>query len=432
MTAPSVRGASADDADPDRSTGRRGFFGGRNKANRPSIWSRGFIIILVINLVINVAQYMMIAVVPTYAATLGASAVVIGVVTGVFAVTALAVRPFVGPATFRFPNQVLLAVTTAIILAAFVCYAFAGSVEIVVIGRLLHGVGMGLLAPVALVLASDALPVERMASGIGIFSLGQAVAMAAGPSAGLALVAAVGYRATFLISAGVMMLALLLSLLVTSTPPVEDGRFRFSWNRIIAPEALPAAIVIFFLAGAYSAVNAFIVVYGNGLGIADIGLFFTAYALTMLLARPIAGRAADRFGLASVVIPGMVLFAASFFLIASARSLPEFLIAGVVSSLGYGVCQPAIQSLALLSVTKERRGVAGSTNYMGVDLAYLIMPIAAGFLVSSGQTAFDTTVNDAYSLMFRAMVIPVCLGLAVFVTVTAKKRRDTLQAKDAQ
>lgn len=381
----------------------------------PSIWSRGFVLILSINFVINMAQYMMIAVVPTFAASFGASAVTIGVVTGVFAVTALAVRPFVGPATFRFRNNVLLATTTIIILIAFVFYGFADSVTTIIIGRLFHGIGMGLLAPVALVLASDTLPVGRMASGIGVFSLGQAVAMAAGPSVGLLLVDLIGYRATFLSSAAVMLVALLLSLRIASAPPIEKGPLSISWRRIVAPEAVPAAIVIFFLAGAFAAVNSFIVVYGHGVNVTDIGLFFTAYAVAMLIARPIAGPIADRFGLGSVVIPGMLLFAGSFFMIACARTLPDFLIAGVVSAFGYGVCQPAIQSLALLSVPKERRGVAGSTNYMGVDLAYLIMPIAAGFIVTSLHDDSAMTLTSSYSIMFQIMVVPVVLGLVVFV-----------------
>jgi MFS family permease len=394
----------------------------RSARDVPTIWSRGFVFVLVINLVINIAQYMMIALVPKFAESLGASSVTVGVVTGIFAVTALAVRPVVGPATFRFRKNILLGVTVVIILLAFVCYSFADSIPLLITGRLLHGIGMGFLAPIALVLASETLPESKMASGISVFSLGQAVAMAAGPSIGLALEQALNYRATFLISAGVMIVALAMSVGITSGPPLEKKGAGFSWNRLIATEALLPAAVIFLLAGAYSAVNSFIVLYGEALGVAEIGLFFTAYAISMLISRPIAGRVADRFGLSAVIIPGIVLFGAAFVMISCARTLPAFVIAGVISSLGYGVCQPAIQSLALLAVDKDRRGVAGSTNYMGVDLAYLVMPIAAGSVVSAVQS-HGTAVTDAYSVMFLVMIIPVLLGLGVYVAFTRRKAR---------
>ncbi|MEV4687050.1 MFS transporter [Microbacterium sp. LWH3-1.2] len=393
----------------------------RGRVRPATIWSRGFALILVINLVISIAQYIALAIVPLYASDLGASALVIGVVAGIFAVTALGVRPFVGPATFRFRHSRLLAVTALLILAAFVCYSFADSIAVLVVGRLLHGMGMGLLAPVALMLASNALPSSRMASGIGVFSLGQAVAMAAGPALGIWLIGVLDYRGTFLISGGFIVLALLLSFAVSSPPAQETGPLRITWRRIVAPEALPAAIVMFFLAGAYSAVNSFIVIYAKGAGVADIGFFFTVYAATLLISRPVAGRVADRFGLLSVVVPGMLLFAASFVLIANARTLAEFVLAGVLSAFGYGVCQPAIQSLALLSVSKERRGVAGSTTYMGVDLAYLVMPVVAGWIVSMAHTE-DRSGTDAYSVMFVWMLIPIAVALLVYIAVSLRSR----------
>ena len=401
--------------------GRRRSQRRRERIRAASIWSRGFALILVINLVIGIAQYVALAIVPLYASDLGASALIIGIVAGIFAVTALGVRPFVGPATFRFQHSRLLVVTSLLILAAFVCYSFADSIAVLIVGRLLHGMGMGLLAPVALMLASNALPASRMASGIGVFSLGQAVAMAAGPALGIWLIGVLDYRGAFLVSGGFIVLALLLSLAVSSPPPQETGPLRITWRRIVAPEALPAAIVMFFLAGAYSAVNSFIVIYAQGAGVTDIGLFFTVYAATLLVSRPVAGRVADRFGLLSVVVPGMLLFAASFILIAHARTLAEFVVAGVISAFGYGVCQPAIQSLALLSVPKEHRGVAGSTTYMGVDLAYLVVPVVAGWIVSVAHTP-DVSITGAYSVMFVWMLIPIAVALIVYIAVSLRSR----------
>ena len=148
------------------------------KATKQRIWSTGFTTIFVINLIINVAQYMMITLVPKFAESLGASAILIGVVTGTFAITALAVRPLVGPATLRLRGPRLLAATLLLLVIAFVLYSTSHGIVGLFIARLLHGTGMGFLGPVSLSLASQTLPAERMAQGIGIFSLGQAVATA--------------------------------------------------------------------------------------------------------------------------------------------------------------------------------------------------------------------------------------------------------------
>ncbi len=387
-----------------------------------SIWSRGFVSVFVINLAINMAQFMMNTLVPKLAVVLGASSVMVGLVSGMFAVTALSVRPVVGPATMRLRKNHLLAGTVAVILLAFVLYSISDDVSVLIAARLLHGAGMGFLAPVTLALASENLPERRMASGIGIFSLGQAVATAAGPSVGLALLSVAGYRWTFLIGAGLMAGILVLALRVKTQPHEGTPRWQFSRSTFIAREALVPAIVMFFLAGAYSGVNSFIVLYGESLGITGIGLFFTAYAVCVLVSRPVAGRIGDRHGLSWVIIPGMAIFGVAFVAISNARTLTDFVIAGGISAFGYGICQPALQTLSLMSVDQPRRGVAGNTSYMGVDLGYLLMPVAAGWVVSLVERQ-GTGIADAYSVMYRVMVIPVLVGLVLFLVFGRKVAR---------
>ena len=93
----------------------------------PSIWSRGFVHVFAINLIINLSQFMMNTLIPKLAVELGASAVMVGVISGLFAVTALSVRPAVGPATMRVRKNMLLAATIGVMLLASVVYAHADS-----------------------------------------------------------------------------------------------------------------------------------------------------------------------------------------------------------------------------------------------------------------------------------------------------------------
>lgn len=380
----------------------------------PPIWTRRFVVLLLINVIVSFAQFMTLALVPKLAHEIGATAVVVGIVTGVFAITSLAVRPGVGWATLRVRHNHLLIGTVVLIGVAFVLYACSDSIPMLVVARLIHGAAMGFLAPVTLAMASDALPPTRMAQGIGIFSLGQAVATALGPSAGLWLLAQWGYRPSFLIGAGLSLVAAAIALTVRSPAPVRHPGFRFGWRTFIAVEAIVPAAVILLLSGAYSGVNAFIVLYGEARGVEQMGLFFTTYAVVILLSRPIAGRIADRRGLAVVVIPGMVMFALAFVVISQAQTLFGFLLAAAVAALGYGICQPAIQTLCLIAVEPSRRGVASNTNYLGVDLGYLIMPILAGGIVTARVDA-GADAADAYSMMYLFLIAPVVLGLIVFV-----------------
>ena len=128
---------------------------------KETIWTPFFLNLFIINALMNFGQFMMNALVPKYAEHLGASAALVGVVSSLFAVTALAVRPIVGPSTGFFRKNLLLAMAIGIILSAFVCYGMGSSISMIMAGRLLHGIGMGFLAPVTLAWVSDALPSRR-------------------------------------------------------------------------------------------------------------------------------------------------------------------------------------------------------------------------------------------------------------------------------
>ena len=61
-----------------------------------SIWSTTYVLLVLISFFQSMGQNMMNTLVPLYTYQLGATAQIVGVVAGSFAVTALLMRPFVG------------------------------------------------------------------------------------------------------------------------------------------------------------------------------------------------------------------------------------------------------------------------------------------------------------------------------------------------
>ena len=76
-----------------------------NKQN--SIWNRTFIAVFIANCFQNLGQHMMNSLVPKYANSLGAASWLVGFVSSMFAVTALAIRPFSSPASDSFSKKKL-------------------------------------------------------------------------------------------------------------------------------------------------------------------------------------------------------------------------------------------------------------------------------------------------------------------------------------
>lgn len=395
--------------------------------NAGKIWTKAFINIFILNFVMSMGQFMMNTLIPKYAYHLGAAASVVGMVTGAFAVTALVLRPVAGPAMDYYKKNRLLSFAIGLITLSFIIYGFSRSITMLFVARLIHGIAMSVSAPLSLALVSNILPRDKMASGLGVYSLGSAIATAIGPSIGLGLADLISYNAAFFICAGLMLASFLLSFLLKSETPQRTQKFKISLYQIIAPEVLLPTLVIFFVAFAYSGINSFIAIYGSLSGVKEIGLFFTASAICMIFTRPISGRIADRYGHDKAIIPGLAILIAALVLISFSRTLPMFILAGAVTALGFGSSQPLLQTMIMQLVPKERRGAAGNTNFIGIDCAFLIGPSVAGFVVT---TIHNSTGNEilGYSTMFRVMILPVIIAF-IFFWINRKKLLAQIKAQ---
>jgi predicted MFS family arabinose efflux permease len=154
-----------------------------------------------------------------------------------FAVTALLIRPVAGPAMDYFRKSRLLSLSIGLVTVSYVGYGCAGSIGMLIAVRLIHGVGIGVTTPLCLALASNALPAQKIASGISVFSLGTALATAVGPSVGLRLSALVGYNTTFFILSVLLAASFLLTLRIRTRKPETAAPFRLSLKNIVVPEA---------------------------------------------------------------------------------------------------------------------------------------------------------------------------------------------------
>lgn len=388
-----------------------------------SIWSPTFAALLCMNFLMAMGQTTASTVLPLYMRTLGATTSMVGFVSGAFAITAILVRPFVGPAFDSFSKKRLLMAAMVLICIAMASYAVADSTPLVIAGRFVHGLGMGCTGPLGMAMASETLPREHMSSGIGIYTLAQASAQAIGPAFGIWLSGQAGFSATFVVTA----CCLASSLVVVATFVHDPDRtprppYRLSLGRAFDVRAIPLAAVIALLMTAFACVGSFNAIYGGLRGVEGIGLYFTVYAGCLFITRPVFGQLADRLGTTKLVVPGCLCFAASFALLSQAQSLPIFLLAAVVGACGFGVVTPLLQSEVFRRVGDERRGSAANTNYLGMDLGQLLGPWLGGRIVEGLEASGIGEVN-AYATMWLVMIAPIAAGLALYLVIGRRPKQ---------
>lgn len=280
------------------------------RKGRDSVWSAPFVILMAVNFFQSMAAFMANATLPVFADSLGATASMVGVVVSSFTLSALLVRPFAGPAFDSFSRKRLLLIAQGIICLSFFAYGFVDSLGVLIAIRLFHGVGIGCSGPLAMSLVSEYLPAAKFASGISIYALAQSFAQVIGPATGLYLVDAVGFTARTSWPRRFWWWPW-----AASSPSAEPYRERLPYqlklSRMFAREAVGKAAALMLIAVSFSCMGSYVVLYGYGRGVADMGLFFVVYALCLVVTRPALGGLADRVGTPRVLVFGTICFAAS-------------------------------------------------------------------------------------------------------------------------
>ena len=382
-------------------------------SQKETIWSAPYVALMATNFFQSMAAFMTNTTLPLYLDALGAATSMVGIVVGAFAITALLVRPFAGPAFDSFSRKRLLLASQTVIAASLVGYGVVSSIPGLFCVRLLHGIGIGCSGPLAMSLVSEFLPVSRLASGISIYALAQSFAQVIGPAVGLWLAEAIGFSNAYFISA-LSVLVAMVGVFFVKEPSRERLPYRFSLNRMFAREAVPKAAVLCLLCIAFAGTTSYLVLYGNLLGIGAMGTYFVVYALCLVGTRPLFGKMADRFGAPRVLLVGVLFFAASYVMLWQVRDFAGIIAVAVVASAGFGACAPLIQSMALGSVPVERRGAAANTSFTGMDVGMLIGPATAGFVIEALVPVAGGQI-EAYSCMWLVMLVPLAIAFAVIV-----------------
>lgn len=398
--------------------------GSAGKHKEPSIWNITFIILMMISFFQTMGQMMMNVLIPLYVYDIGAPAQIVGMTVGAFAISAILVRPFIGPAFDAFNKKMILIISLLVIAVSTFLYSVATTVTAIFVIRLLHGAGLATSAALAQAMAADALPMQKMNSGISIFGLALAISQAIGPLVGLVLLDFVGFQRAFRISALVIIGGLILACVIKEPGNHARKPYQFKLDRMFSKGAVTPALLIALLSMPFSCINAFIVIYGNLLGIEGMGAYFAVYAGCLLATRPLFGSLSDKHGVQRIIPIGLCFFVASILVLTFASSLPVFLLAAVIGACGYGAVIPLLQSLGFLCSPYDARGAASNTTFLGLDAGNLMGPTIGGMIVSLFIVS-GASEAQSYNGMLFVLIIPVLIAFIVFLIVRKSTMRPT-------
>ncbi|MQG21550.1 MAG: MFS transporter [SAR202 cluster bacterium] len=372
------------------------------------IYTRSFVLLFVAELTVFAAFYTLLPIIPLYIMHMGGSETDVGLLLGITGLITLFTAPLFGRAVDHWGSKRIL--LTGLVIGSLVATSFAFVKSVISFALPLTGRSFGTTATntASRTLVFDIAPASRSGEAISTFMLSHNFAIAFGPAMGLAIMNGYGFRAPFFATAVLCMVSFGLVAFVREQSVVRrDASASLETdsqnNRWFVREALFPATIQFLLSVSYGSTIQFLAVMGEQRDINSYQVFFTVYAVVVIVVRFLAGRVSDRYGRAAVLLPSLTSQMIALLILSMATSLPALLIAAVTFGMGWGAAYPTLTALTSDRVDVARRGVAMGIFSSGMAFGSAVGSATVGIIAK--QIGFTG------SFIFTAFVV--LIGLCV-------------------
>ena len=357
---------------------------------KEKLWTTTFVVNMLLNFIFYLVFYLPTVVIGTMAMErYHASASIAGILSGIFIVGGFIARLWAGNNMKRLGAKKLLYIGTLIYFLLTFAYFFVHSVVLLLILRLVHGLGFGIAATASGTLAGAIVPSSRRGEGIGYYALSVTLSSAVGPFLSMFLYRTSGFYSLIWLSALLLFIALVGIFFIhvektTDSSNSVDNKVhkKFAWSNYFEKEALPISLIAFLIGISYSSILSFMDAYARNINLSEAAsFFFLVYAITVLLSRPITGRVFDGFGDNFVMYPTYLFFALGLLLIGFAHSGWMLLLAAIFIGLGYGSFSPFGQAIAIRNSEAHRLGITTSTFFGFMDMGVGFGPFILGMFM---------------------------------------------------
>jgi MFS family permease len=313
---------------------------------------------------------------------LGGNGFDVGLVVGVFAVSAAIVRPWAGRLGDRYGRRVLLSGGSLLVGVVTLAYTQVDAVAGLVGLRLITGLGEAAVFVGAATATQDMAPSHRRGEAASYFSVALYSGLALGPALGERLATSYGYDEVWLAAGLAAIVAAILGLGTPAHHAVPDEKP----TALLYRAALGPGVVLMLGLIPFTGFAAFLAVYGPDIGLDETAPVFFAYAGTVLAIRIFGAKLPDRLGWRRASSIALTAVGAGALVLALWASVAAVWIAAGCLAVGMSLLYPALFSAALEDVPDHERSQAVGTFSLFFDLSQGIGAPLLGIVVAlSGE-----------------------------------------------
>lgn len=349
--------------------------------NKQQIFTPSFLFLFISNFLIFIGFEMLLPILPAYLISLNANPMQVGLVTTVFTIGAIIIRPFIGYYLIDHKRKNLAIGASISLLIITMLYPFLNSIWLFLLLRLVHGTAWGVSTTANSTMAVDSIPKARLGEGMGYFSISTTVGAIIAPSLGILIYHSFSFHTLIWSSALLCVLAVIVLPFVQSVASIQHEKqpFRFM-EAIFEKDVWFQALLTIVSTLGFGAIITFLVLYGEQKGLDHIFLFFLINAIVSTILRPFTGKWFDRNGPWSIIIVSATLGFLSLIVLSYTTNNGSLMIAAMLFGAGYGTVMPCLQTWTVQKVSEAKSGAANATFLSSFDVGVGMSAFVLGIL----------------------------------------------------
>ena len=378
------------------------------------ILTRDFVLCFFAQFTFSSVFYILIPTLPIYLSRLGAKEAEIGVLIGVFSVSSLVFRPIVGKALLKIPERRFMIAGTLFFASSSVAYLFAPPFWPLLAVRAFQGIGLAFFSTASFTLLANIIPEANRGQIISYFYVSINLAFALGPYFGMLLINRFdfpfNFEVLFLVCAGLSLCCLFITLKLKKIQGLPIADLSSQKQSFLSLDALPPAIIASIITITWGAMTAFFPLYALKKGVDNPGLFFAAFAITLILVRGLGGKILDTYSREKVILPCLFNLIISMPILAFSSTLPMFILVAIIWGIGSAFLFPSLLAYTL-DLAGSNRGPAMGTFTALIDLGAGMGAVIMGVILQLTN----------YTVMFLCLALTGIINFVYFYFAVTKK-----------
>jgi MFS family permease len=327
----------------------------------------------------------------------------VGVVYGVFGISAFFFNPIGGRLGDRFGRRLPVLVGAATVAIAVLLYTVARSLAVLVAVRLLAGAGEALYFVGVATAVNELAGPRRRGEAISLLTVSLFGGFAVGPIVGEALLDRAGFSTVWIWASACPVIAMLALWRLPETRPA--GEFAHSGGRMFHPAALTSGIVFAMGIWGQAGFVAFVPLYARELGLGESRFVLASFSATMLVLRALGGRLPDRVGPGRVARASLICSVVGLLMLSLWRSVGGLYVGTIVFTFGQALLFPSLVTFAVAGGPASQLGAMIGTMTAFIDLTFSLGPLSLGAVSSV----------FGYNGMFLAAALVTAMSLGIFL-----------------